>query len=134
MVQAYERQGNGAMKKMLIALTLLAGTAWADWVQIGETDEGSFHIDPATVLRVGPVRQVWELLNLKLRDEGGEMSRRTRVAYDCAQGRTKVLSTSTYWEPMASGQALLSVTREGLWKEVPAGTVYETAFKRVCAP
>lgn len=115
-------------------MAALASAAWADWVRIGETDEGNFHIDPATVLRVGPVRQVWELLNLKQRDEGGEMSRRTWVAYDCAQGRTKVLSTSTYWEPMASGPALLSVAREGLWKEVPAGTAYEMAFKRVCAP
>lgn len=122
------------MKNLLIALTLLTGTAWADWVRIGETDEGNFHIDPAAVLRDGPVLQVWELIDLKLRDEGGEMSRRTRVAYDCRQARTKVLSISTYWEPLAAGQPLLSVVREGLWKEVPPGTAYAKAFNMICAP
>jgi hypothetical protein len=121
-------------KIFFVALALLASSAWADWVRIGETDEGSFHVDPATVLRDGSVRRVWELMDLKRRDEGGEMSRRTRVAYDCAQGRTKVLSISTYWEPMAAGQPLLSVAREGLWKEVPPDTAYAAAFKMVCAP
>ena len=121
------------LKLFLFAVTLLASTAWADWTRMGETDEGAFFLDPATIHRNGTVRQVWELMDLKQRDEGGELSRRTLVAYDCAQSRTKVLSISTYWESMASGQALLSVAHEGLWKEVPAGTAYAAAFKWVCA-
>lgn len=121
-------------KLFFLSLTLLATAAQADWVKVGETDEGSFHIDPASVLADGPFRKVGELLDLNRRDEGGEMSRRLEVRYDCAQGRTKVLSLSTYREPMAAGPTLLSVEREGLWKEVPQGTAYATAFKMVCAP
>jgi hypothetical protein len=119
---------------ILLSLILLAGAAQADWVKVGETDEGSLHIDPASVLSDGSMRKVGELLDLNRRDEGGEMSRRLQVRYDCAQGRTRVLSLSTYWEPMAAGPTLLSVEREGLWKEVPPGTAYATAFKMVCAP
>ena len=114
-------------------LTLLASSAWADWAKMGETDEGSFYIDTASVLRDGHVRQVWELTDLKQRDEGGEMSRRIRVQYDCKRGRTQVLSISTHWEPMAAGATLLSVAREGLWKEVPPETAYAAAFKLLCA-
>ena len=122
------------MKKVFLAvLAVLAGTAWADWLRMGETDEGSFYIEPITVRRDGHLRQVWELTDLKQRDEGGEMSRRTQVEYDCSMGRTKVLSISTHWEPMAAGKTLLSVAREGLWKEVPPGTAYEASFKLVCA-
>ena len=84
-------------------LTLLASSAWADWAKMGETDEGSFYIDTASVLRDGHWRQVWELTDLKQRDEGGEMSRRIRVQYDCKRGHTQVLSISTHWEPMAAG-------------------------------
>jgi len=119
---------------ILVILTLLATAAQADWVKVGETDEGSFHIDPDTIQADGPMRKVWELLDLNRRDEGGEMSRRLQLSYDCAQGRTKVLSLSTYWEPMAAGPTLFSVEREGLWKEVPQGTAYATAFKMVCSP
>ncbi len=121
------------MKKiLLIALALLASTAWADWVPMGETDEGSFYIDPVSVLRNGHLRQVLELTDLRQRDEGGEMSRRTRVEYDCALGRTKVLSISTHQDPMAAGKTLVSVAREGLWKEVPPGTAYAVAFQKMC--
>ncbi len=120
-------------KKFLLALTLLACTAWADWLKVGETDEGNFYIDPASVRRDGHLRQVWELTDLTRRDEGGELSRRTRVEYDCKIGRTKVLSISTHWEPMAAGSTLVSVAREGLWKEVPPGTAYDAAFKMLCA-
>ena len=120
-------------KAFLVALTVLACNAWADWVKMGETDEGSFYIDPASALRDGQLRQVWELTDLTQRDEGGELSRRTRVQYDCKLGRTQVLSISTHWEPMAAGETLLSVAREGLWKEVPPETAYAAAFKLVCA-
>ena len=120
-------------KSFLVALILLASSAQADWAKMGETDEGSFYIDTASVLRDGHVRQVWELTDLKQRDEGGEMSRRTRVQYDCKRGRTQVLSISTHWEPMAAGATLLSVAREGLWKEVPPETAYAAAFKLLCA-
>jgi hypothetical protein len=46
----------------------------------------------------------------------------------------KVLSISTHWESMAGGRKLLSVEHEGHWKEVPPGTAYAAAFKKVCAP
>ena len=117
----------------LLALLMLAGSSHAAWVEMGQTDEGTFYIDPATILQAGSSREVWELTDLKERDEGSELSRRSRVAYDCKQGLTRVLSLETYLEPMASGRAIVSVEREGLWKEVPARTAYETGFKAVCA-
>ena len=120
-------------KPFLVMLTLLASSAWADWAKMGETDEGSFYIDTASMLREGHLRRVWELTDLKQRDEGGELSRRIRVQYDCKRGRTQVLSISTHWEPMAAGATLLSVAREGLWKEVPPETAYSAAFKLLCA-
>ena len=117
----------------LLSLLMLASGARAGWIEMGRTDEGTFYIDPATILQAGSSREVWELTDLKERDEGNELSRRSRVAYDCKQGLTRVLSLETYREPMAAGKAIFSVEREGLWKEVPARTAYETGFKAVCA-
>ena len=122
------------MKKLLfLILFAFAATAQADWVKMGEIDGGTFYIDTATILSVGARRDVWELTDLKEREEGSELSRRSRVAYDCERRLTKVLSLSTYMEPMATGRMLLSVEREGLWKEVPPNTAFETSFKAVCA-
>ena len=117
---------------LLLYLLMIASSARADWVEMGQTDEGTFYIDPATVIQADSNRVVWELTDLKERDEGSELSRRSRVSYDCNHGLTRVLSLETYLEPMATGRLIVSVEREGLWKEVPAKTAYETGFKTVC--
>ena len=117
----------------LLSLLTLASSSHAGWVEMGQTDEGTFYVDPAATLQAGSSRLVWELTNLKERDEGSELSRRSRVAYDCKHGLTRVLSLETYREPMATGKTILSVEREGLWKKVPVSTAYETAFKIICA-
>ena len=117
----------------LLSLLMLASSSHAGWVEMGQTDEGTFYIDPVTIVQAGSSRLVWELTDLKERDEGSELSRRSRVAYDCKHGLTRVLSLETYREPMAMGKTIFSVEREGLWKVVPASTAYETGFKTVCA-
>ena len=117
----------------LLSLLMLAGTSHAGWVEMGQTDEGTFYIDLTTILQVGSSRLVWELTDLKEPDEGSELSRRSRVAYDCKHGLTRVLSLETFREPMATGKTIFSVEREGLWKEVPISTAYATGFKTVCA-
>ena len=116
----------------LLSLLFLAGSTRAGWIEMGQTDEGTFYIDPTTILQAGSDHEVWELTNLKERDEGSELSRRARVAYDCKHGLTRVLSLETYLEPMATGRIIVSVERDGLWKEVPASSAYETSFKVVC--
>ena len=117
----------------LLSLLLLTCGARAEWIKMGQTDEGTFYIDPATILQADSNREVWELTDLKVRDEGSELSRRSRVIYDCKHGLTQVQSLVTYLEPMATGKTIVSVEREGLWKEVPAGTAFETGFKTECA-
>ena len=118
---------------LLLSLLMLASSSHAGWVEMGQTDEGTFYVDPAAILRTGSSRLVWELTDLKERDEGSELSRRSRVAYDCKHGLTRVLSLETYREPMAIGKIILSVKREGLWKKVPVSAAYEIAFKFICA-
>ena len=116
-----------------LSLLMLASGAHAGWTEMGQTDGGTFYIDTATILQASSSREVWELTDLKERDEDNEISRRSRVAYDCKKGLTQVLTLETYLEPMATGRVLVKVEREGLWKEVPPNTAYEKGFKTVCA-
>jgi len=53
------------MRRYLIALLILIScSAWADWVEIAETDDGiKTHIDPTTIRKDGNLRKFWTLNN-----------------------------------------------------------------------
>lgn len=123
------------MKKLLIAMVLLAtGSAWAEWVKVGETDDANIYIDPASIRKDGNLRRVWQIQDLKQRDkEGGEMSRRVRKEYDCKQERHRNLSFSTHSEPMAGGKTLVSGGEETKWRDTPPDSAAEAIQKLVCA-
>ena len=123
------------MKKLLIAMVLLAtGSAWAEWVKVGENKDANFYIDPASIRKDGNLRRVWEIQDLKQRDkEGGVMSRRMRYEYDCKQERDRYLSFSTHSEPMAGGTTLVSGGEETKWSDTPPDSAAEAIQKLVCA-
>lgn len=121
------------MKTLLLALLLVTGSAWAGWVQVSESDEVDFYIDPATIRKDGNFRAAWEIQNLKRRDENGEFSRRIRKEYDCKQRRSKILSFSLHSEPMAGGTVLINSKLSSTWEAIPPGTPVETALEIVCA-
>ena len=124
------------MKKLLLTLLaslLVTGAAWAEWVEVGETDNTYYYIDPATIRKDGNLVRVWEIQNLKQRQKDGELSRRIRSEYDCKQERAKLLSISEHSEAMASGTTLRSVIGNGQWDDMPPGTAGEIVLKIVCA-
>ena len=122
------------MKKLfLVCLMMLAGSAWAEWVFYSETDTITFYYDPATIKKDGHIRRVWQLTDLRKRHKDGEMSRRSRIEYDCKQERMKFLGLSEHSEPMAGGEVLVMEGEDKEWREVPPNTIAETFLKIVCA-
>ena len=122
------------MKTLLLALLLVTGSAWADWVQVAEREDMVLYIDPETIRKDGDLRRVWQIQNLKQRDKNGEMSSRVRVEYDCKQERYKMLSLSTHSGPMAGGTSLYQSSSEDIkWRDIPPGNLFEIVLKIVCA-
>lgn len=119
-------------KTLLLALLLVTSSAWAGWVQVTQTDSSDFYIDPETIRRDGNLVRVWQIAELKQRDKDGELSRRSRMEYDCKQERRRSLSLSTHSEPMAGGKTLESFTPDGSWREIPPDSAGSDILKIVC--
>ena len=122
------------MKTLLLALLLVTGSAWADWVQVAEREDMVLYIDPETIRKDGDLRRVWQIQNYKQRDKNGEMSSRVRIEYDCKQERYRMLSLNTRSGPMASGTSLFQSSSEDIqWRDIPPGNLVEIVLKIVCA-
>ena len=55
------------MKRLVLCLllSLVAAPAWAEWVQVSETDHAFYYIDPATIRKDGNLRKFWTIADLK---------------------------------------------------------------------
>jgi hypothetical protein len=121
------------MRIFIILLALIAAPAWAEWVQVGETDGVIFLIDPATIRRDDDLSQVLELQDLRQTGKQGEMSRRILMEYKCNEERHRLLSLTMHSEPMAEGKVLVSVSRASDWYNIVSGTSAAATLRQVCA-
>lgn len=117
---------------LLIILMLAAGSAWAEWVKVTETNALHGYIDPTTIRKNGNYRKVWEIQNQKVRDENGIKSRRFRAEYNCGNERMRLLSASLHSGNMAEGMIIYSFETPSEWMNVPPSTPGETVMKTVC--
>jgi hypothetical protein len=121
------------MRFILMLLLLIAGSpAWAEWVKVSETDDGSSYIDPATIRRIGDVRRVWVLQDLK-QSSIGVMSRRALEEFDCKEERRRILTLSSHSGAMASGDVIATDNSPGEWDYLPPNTPGATILGIVCA-
>ncbi len=125
------------MKKLpltLLALLLVTGSAWAEWVSVGESESLRRYIDTETIRKDGNLRRVWSIDNYKNLDKDRVASLRTRTEYDCQQERWRGLFMTAHLEPMAGGITLYETSGESLkWFDLPPGSMGETVLKIVCA-
>lgn len=119
--------------KIAIAFTI-ATPAWADWVQLSESANGTVsYIDPSTIRKNGNFRKVWGLQNFRDRNSDGVMSMRALDEFDCIEERSRLLSISVHSEHMAEGVMLYSGTPPSDWKFIPPGSASAYILKIVCA-
>ena len=130
---AHSKESNFVKKLFFISLILLSSTALADWVQVGESNDGIFYFDPDTVRKDGDLRKVWGIQDLKDRDKDGEKSRRYREEYDCKGARKRYLSATTHSGSMAGGDTLMTVSEPSPWSEIRPESVGDDILKLVCA-
>jgi hypothetical protein len=122
------------MKKLfLVCLMMLAGSAWAEWVTIGDYGEVTFYFDPATIRKDRNMRRVWEIQDLNERIKSGAMSLRMRVEYDCKQERFRYLEISSHSEPMAFGRVLELDGEDENWGEIAPNTAVDRMLQIVCS-
>lgn len=121
-------------KGLLFALLLATSSAWALWINMGETDTGIFYVDPVSILKNGNLRKVWVITDLKERDPDGHISTRVRYEFDCKGEVYRYLALSTHSEPMAAGKTIApDRVSSPAWNEIPPGTFVASILSIVCA-
>ena len=123
------------MKKLFLVgmMTMLTGSAWAEWVKYDKIEKDTFYYDPATIRKEGNLRRVWQLMNLSQRDKNGVMSFRMRMEYDCMQERYRWLDVSKHSGPLGSGTILETFVESSNWTSIPFDTNTQIVLNLVCA-
>ncbi|WP_089400059.1 surface-adhesin E family protein [Noviherbaspirillum humi] len=120
------------MKKLFLLAAFVISPAWASWTQVAVHEAADVYIDPATVESSGNSKQVWMLADFKERGQGGELSMRSHVEFDCSRHATRQLQGFGHEEAMGKGQMVFSVFKPGEWKEID-GVTGDAMLKAVCS-
>ena len=130
-------QGIRMTRLLLITLLLLSsGPAYAEWVEIGTTDEGmTLYVDPETVRRKGNLVKLWQLLDFKIVqtvDGDSYLSTKRQSEYDCAEKRRRTLAFTWFSDNMGRGKPVYSSSEAGKWRPVAPESVGQFEWKIAC--
>ena len=129
------------LRKMItvLALTLTAGAATAEWQLIGSNGkEFSIFADLDAARRAGSLTTVTELVTYGDPQPGrvtgrSYVSEKSLVEYDCSAKRARVISTEQYTGDKASGSVVFREANPAApWMSVPTRTNMEVAWTRAC--
>lgn len=123
---------------LLLALTILVGTAQAEWTAI-ETfeDDTQVFADSKSVRRTGDQAQLLHLVRWGEAqiDDGYPSYRSTvvRTAYDCNGKREKYLASTSYAGPMGDGETVVADDNEaGVWYSISDESMEEKLWAIAC--
>ena len=123
------------IKTLILALLFVSGSVCAEWLKIGEgMDDSSFYIDPATIRQDGNLRTVWRKVELKIRAEGGQISSRSKLEFDCKKELFRLLAFSQFSEQMLAGKLLgYGDFPDARYRAIAPDTMDSDMMKVVCA-
>ena len=122
----------------LLLMLLISAPAGAEWVKLGETDEDTFYVDPATV-QIGHfdfIRRASTIQIPKRSDpQSGAKSSRSWDEYDCMEKKLRNLVGSWFSEPMAAEVKAFTIPKNvpSAWMYIPPGPAPAAALEFVCA-
>ena len=120
---------------LIIFLFLSSAPAYAEWVEVGITDEATVYADPDTIRRKGDLVKMWYLHDFKTTQtvlKKSYLSSRSQDEYDCTEDRHRALASTSFSGNMGSGKVRSSYSIKGKWEPVPSGTMTQTFWKVAC--
>jgi len=120
---------------LIIFLFLSSAPAYAEWVEVGITDEATVYADPDTIRRKGDLVKMWYLHDFKTTQtvlKKSYLSSRSQDEYDCTEDRHRALASTSFSGNMGSGKVRSSYSIKGKWEPVPSGTMTQTLWKVAC--
>ena len=96
------------MKSLLTITTIVftlmfSSTSFAGWTKVGENKNGTHYVDFERIQNIDGFVYYWELGDYLKPNKDGALSSEVHKQGDCKLFRSKVLSFSSYKEPMGGG-------------------------------
>lgn len=122
---------------LVLATFLLAGSAQAEWLQLGRSDSFRVYLDQRLIQKNGDSAQVWQLVDFTTAQWANAQtvvwSIKNLIEYDCAQPRFRSLAGEAYSEQMGEGRTVANQQfREPQWEGVEPGSTAEQVRKIAC--
>jgi hypothetical protein len=122
------------MKRLvLISLLLCSVAAHAMWVTVTRNEVATVYIDSMSIERMGYNRRVWVVYDLNAPDATGQQSVKSRIDYDCTEGKYKTLSASSHPNKMGNGPAIKALPVAEGWKPISQDSMSRQLFSFACA-
>lgn len=116
--------------------TALPTTTYAEWIEIGSGNQGSYNVDLTTIRNSGNTVKMWSLLDyhhpMNIPNIGVALSARMQAEYDCNKEQIRILSLSMHTEHNAQGQLLQASVETKPWGPIPPRTPAENFWKIAC--
>ena len=122
------------MKRLVFSLLLVATTSThAMWVTVTRNEVATVYIDSMSIEKMGYNRRVWVVYDLTAPDKTGQQSVKSRIDYDCTEGKYKTLSASSHPNKMGNGPAIKALPVPEGWRPVSQDSMSRQLFAFACA-
>lgn len=102
------------------------------WIALGVTPAMTLYWDRSSRVREDDVMKVWEIQDMQAPDPDGVRSRRYRNEYDCKHRMHRISEMTSYAGPMLTGAKLFDLDEEGVWRQMPRGSVFAQGLALHC--
>ncbi len=121
---------------LITLLVLSSAPAYAEWVKVGENDDGkTLYVDPDTIRRKGDLVKMWHLHDYKTIETyrgNSFMSNKSQWEYDCAEEQIRALAEYEYSGPMGNGELVRSDSNPRNWAPVIPGSMGQIQWTFAC--
>jgi hypothetical protein len=134
-IRSYRRWPLAYVSLFIALLVLSSRPAYAEWVEVGITDEATVYADPETIRRKGDVVKMWHLHDFKTTQTVLKklyLSTRLQDEYDCTADRHRALASTSFSGHMGSGKVRSSYSIKEKWEPVPPGTITQSLWNVAC--
>jgi hypothetical protein len=134
-IRSHRRWPLAHVSLFITLLVLNSAPAYAEWVEVGITDEATVYADPDTLRRKGDLVKMWYLHDFKTTQtvlKKSYLSSRSQDEYDCTGDRHRALASTSFSGNMGSGKVRSSYSIKGKWEPVPPGTITQALWKVAC--
>ena len=122
------------MKRLVLSSLLLACvTGHAMWITVTRNEMATVYIDSMSIEKLGFNRRVWVVYDLVAPDNAGQQSVKSRIDYDCTEGKYKTLSASSHPNKMGNGPAIKALPVPEGWRPVSQDAMSRQLYSFACA-